>query len=348
MLGKTWRDITHPEDLAAELERYGSLVRGELPNYSREKRCVGKDGSLVWIDLAASLQRDPAGRPAYVIAIVQDISERKRLQEQLQEAKESAEASHDRMTGILESITDAFFSLDLEWRFTYINAQAEVLLRRSRDELLGRILWEEFPEVIGSTFERTHHEALATGRAVTCEEFYPPFECWFESRTYLLADGLSVYFRDVTERRRAEDALRLANDRLHSPCRARTSASGKSNHRTARSRIDAKCISISSNNWATTLPGIRPIPRSWRTSCIPTTRSVSIAPCGPSMPRNPGITPSSSGCGTRTVSYRRLLSRGTAICDERGRLVRGTGTSIDITDLKRAAGGTARERTVVP
>ena len=77
-------------------------------------------------------------------------------------------------------------------------------MRRSREDLLGRVLWDEFPEAAGSTFDRMYHEALANGRAVTFEEYYPPLETWFEVRAYPSADGLSVYFRDVTERRQAD------------------------------------------------------------------------------------------------------------------------------------------------
>ena len=86
LLGKTWQDIRLPEERADELDRYASLLRGERPNYPLERRCVGKDGSLVWISLAVSLRRDAAGTPAYVIAIVQDISERKRLEHALIQA----------------------------------------------------------------------------------------------------------------------------------------------------------------------------------------------------------------------------------------------------------------------
>ena len=86
LLQKTWQDITHPDDLAASLEQFLPLLRGEQPGYSLEKRLVRKDGSLVWIDLAVSLRRDAAGTPAYVIAILQDISERKRLEEELSQA----------------------------------------------------------------------------------------------------------------------------------------------------------------------------------------------------------------------------------------------------------------------
>ncbi len=77
------RKSTHPDDLAANLEQFLPLLRGEQPGYSLEKRLVRKDGSLVWIDQAVSLGRDAAGAPAYVIAIMQDISKRKRLEEEL-------------------------------------------------------------------------------------------------------------------------------------------------------------------------------------------------------------------------------------------------------------------------
>src|SRR5262249_35417109 len=86
LLQKTGQDITHPDDLAASLEQFRPLLRGEQPSYSLEKRLVRKDGSPVWIDQAVSLRRDTAGKPAYVIAILQDISERKRLEEELSQA----------------------------------------------------------------------------------------------------------------------------------------------------------------------------------------------------------------------------------------------------------------------
>ncbi len=94
LLERTFCDITHPDDLAAELERYTALMRGELPSYTLEKRYLRKDGSLIWIDLSMSLQRDAAGQPAYAIAIFQDISHRRRLEEETRLARETAEAAN--------------------------------------------------------------------------------------------------------------------------------------------------------------------------------------------------------------------------------------------------------------
>ena len=94
LLTRTWQDITYPDDVAASLGQYSPLMRGESLSFSLEKRYLRKDRSLVWVDVSVSLQRDAAGLPAYAIAMVQDISERKRLEDELRQAKEGAEAAN--------------------------------------------------------------------------------------------------------------------------------------------------------------------------------------------------------------------------------------------------------------
>ncbi len=101
---------------------------------------------------------------------------------------------------ILESISDAFFALDSQWCFTYVNANAEWLLRRSREELLDRVIWDEFPEAVGSTFYRSYQAAMETGETYFFTEFYPPLDTWFDVRAYPFEGGLSVYFTDATQR----------------------------------------------------------------------------------------------------------------------------------------------------
>lgn len=115
---------------------------------------------------------------------------------------------------ILESITDAFFALDQQWRFTYVNSEAERVLQRPRDELLGQNVWEEFPEAVGSTFYTEYHRAVAEQITVEFEEYYPPLETWVEVKAYPSEAGLVVYFRDTNRRKRAEEELRKSEERL--------------------------------------------------------------------------------------------------------------------------------------
>ncbi|MBI4492855.1 MAG: PAS domain S-box protein [Chloroflexi bacterium] len=157
------------------------------------------------------------GQVEYAVVVGRDITERKQAEEeriklaQEQAARAEAEAAQRRINNILESITDAFFALDREWRFTYVNREAERLLRKKRDELLGKNVWEEFPDALDSTFYTQYHTVASEQVPVVFEAFYPPYAIWVEVHAYPSEDGLSVYFHDITGRKRAEEATaRLA------------------------------------------------------------------------------------------------------------------------------------------
>lgn len=112
-----------------------------------------------------------------------------------------------RLVEILETVADGFFAIDREWRYTYVNRRAEEFVKRSRDELLGRTVWEMFPALVGSTWEREYRRAMAHQVAVHFEEYYPPLDAWFETHAYPSPAGLTIYITDVTTRRRAEQDL---------------------------------------------------------------------------------------------------------------------------------------------
>ena len=115
---------------------------------------------------------------------------------------------------ILESITDGFIALDHNWRFTYINARAEHLLSRSRVELLGKNHWEEYSGTIGTIVENEYRRAVAEQVTVEFENYSKRWHRWLEFKAYPSAHGLSVYFRDITDRKRAEEASRRSEQEL--------------------------------------------------------------------------------------------------------------------------------------
>jgi two-component system, sporulation sensor kinase A len=100
----------------------------------------------------------------------------------------------------LEESSDAFFSVDLHWNFTYLNKKAASLIMRDREALVGRSLWEEFPEAMGTAFHELYHQALREQIIIEFEEYYPtPLDCWYEVKAVPSKRGLNVYFRDITE-----------------------------------------------------------------------------------------------------------------------------------------------------
>lgn len=113
---------------------------------------------------------------------------------------------------VLESITDAFFGLDGEWRFAYLNREAQRLL--GRDDLVGKNLWDEFAPALGSTFDTEYRRARREQTSVHFESFYPPLGTWFEVRAYPLTDGLAVYFQSINERKRTERDLQRRESEL--------------------------------------------------------------------------------------------------------------------------------------
>ncbi len=124
---------------------------------------------------------------------------------------------------ILESISDAFFSLDRDWRFTYVNSQATRVLNLSKSELIGKSIWEAFPEAVGTVFEQEYRRAVVEQVTVSFESFYPPLDAWFAVRAYAIDSGLAVYFQDVTEQK-AEQANLLQQQQTSQRRRAEIEA----------------------------------------------------------------------------------------------------------------------------
>ena len=116
---------------------------------------------------------------------------------------------------VLESMTDGFMALDCEWRITYVNAAAEQINGRTRESFLGRTIWEAFPDLPATIVELEFRRAMANRVPVKFENFYAPYGRWYEMDIYPIKDGgIAVYGRDITERKRVEEALRQAREEL--------------------------------------------------------------------------------------------------------------------------------------
>jgi PAS domain S-box-containing protein len=116
----------------------------------------------------------------------------------------------DEAESILESITDGFLALDRDWRISYMNAAAERISGRPREEILGHLYWELFPVTVGTHLEQEFRKAVAGQMSAQFEYHYEPWGRWFEVKAYPSRDGgLAVYFRDVTERKHGLQMERL-------------------------------------------------------------------------------------------------------------------------------------------
>ncbi|MDP2211767.1 MAG: PAS domain S-box protein [Candidatus Aquicultor sp.] len=145
--------------------------------------------------------RDADGVILGAVGVFQDITLRKQSADDVRESRQQ-------VIDILNSISDAFFALDNSWRFTYLNKKAEKLLRKKKENLLFRNIWDEFPEGVDSTFSKEYERAKLENVPVSFEEYYPPLEIWLKVDAYPYKNGLSVFFSDITEQRRIAQELR--------------------------------------------------------------------------------------------------------------------------------------------
>ncbi|HEY9661339.1 MAG TPA: GAF domain-containing protein, partial [Allocoleopsis sp.] len=139
--------------------------------------------------------------------------ENARLLKHQEELNESLQQERRQISRILERITDGFIAVNRQWEIIYVNQQAEQQLGKTSQELIGSSLWDTYPTSVRSTYYRRYHEAIASGRPVLFEEFYPPRKRWFEVSAYPDQEGLSIFARDITERKQMEE--KLVHDTLH-------------------------------------------------------------------------------------------------------------------------------------
>jgi len=189
-----FNDAVHP----ADSDRVDQAIRRALDtlgSYEAEYRILLPDGRTRWVQARGHALGGPDGTAERLVGVAYDTT-----------------AVHDgeaRTSRVLEAMPTGYLSMDRDWRFTVVNGAAEQLLGRTRDQLLGRSVFEAFPDTVGSEFEQAYRAAVGTGEPQTVEAHYPaPLDAWYEVLCWPSPDGLSLFFTDTTQRtltdRRAE------------------------------------------------------------------------------------------------------------------------------------------------
>jgi len=192
-------DSVHPDDR----DRVGAALDDAIAccgEYAAEYRVVRPDGAVRWVAARGHAVAGPGGLAVKVVGAAYDTT--------------AVRENESRVARTLDVMPTAFFHLDLDWRFTYANPEARRLLGGIGTDVVDHVVWELFPAAVGTEFERHYRGAVATGEPAAFEAYYPPpLDRWFEVRCWPTPDGLSVYFIDVTERRKAQDVLQEATRR---------------------------------------------------------------------------------------------------------------------------------------
>ncbi|MFP9190969.1 PAS domain-containing sensor histidine kinase [Natronosalvus vescus] len=165
---------------------------------------VRRDGSQFWANVTISAIRDDDGELQGFAKVTRDMTERREYERELERRKREAERELDE---VFHRVSDAFYALDEEWRYTFVNERAQTLLGRSEEELLGEVAWEIFPEAVDTNLYEQYHEAMTSQQPVSFERYSDPLGIWASVTVYPSETGVSVYFQDITERKAREREL---------------------------------------------------------------------------------------------------------------------------------------------
>lgn len=193
LLPNGWMDRVHPDDGAATRAAWMRAIQGLGP-YETQFRLRRHDGVYRWHISRAAYVPDSVTEAGRWYGSAVDIDDQMRLQHE-------ARSLADRLSATMESVGDAILALDGQWRAVFINRHGELLLNTRREELLGEYIWSKFPEAVGSTFEKQYRRCVEQQVAVRFEEYFEPLQKHFEINAYPAQDGLTIYFRDITQQR---------------------------------------------------------------------------------------------------------------------------------------------------
>ncbi|MBN1206689.1 MAG: PAS domain-containing protein [Myxococcaceae bacterium] len=194
LVGRRLHEVPPELGLAGQFEAFHQVVEtGEPCQQMFPHACDGFDG---WLQATVARFRDG------VLVRLRDITTARRAETGLRETR-------DRLVELLEHLPEGFFSVDAQWRYTYINRNALLLTGKPREKLFGRGMWDACPELLGSIAEREYRRVMAERVSTVFEFEYVP-GVWGEAHAYPSGTGIAVFFRDITEKKKVElerDAL---------------------------------------------------------------------------------------------------------------------------------------------
>jgi PAS domain S-box-containing protein len=196
ILGRTIADFTLPQKHSDSREGWRQFLKAGQVSGEIELRCA--DGSQIIVEYQAKANFIPGQH----LSVLRDVTERKKAENALNE-------SNRQVISTLESISDAVLAFDRDWNFTYANPQSEPILGKPPHEVFGKNLWEEYPGAAGTEFETAYLKAAREAVPVHFQGIFNRTGKWMEVHVYPSEVGITVYLRDISDRKRAEENLRF-------------------------------------------------------------------------------------------------------------------------------------------
>ncbi len=319
-----WTNNIHPDDRDLVISEIEKAISGTAINWLMEYRFQRADKTYADVIDKGFFIRDGQGKATRMVGSLQDITSRKQAERKLREA-------YEERNNILESIGDAFFAIDNKWMVTYWNHMAGKMFGKSTHEIVGKNLWEE--NIFGNNvvyrehFQKAFDETSAQYFEINMDEGNTSFEV----SVFPSMNGLSVYFKDVTERKEAIEKLRISNERFERVAEAANDAIWDLDLIENRLYLGKGFEKLRGENYQEFLPGDQ-----WLDHIHPDDRELIESKLKNALAdKNTSIIEGEYRYLTQSGSHLYILARASIIRDENGSVTRLVGAFSDMTQRKQ-------------
>jgi PAS domain S-box-containing protein len=303
-------------------ENFEKAFRGESVEYELHHTMPGVPE---WVLVTIRPVMDEAGSITGACVVTKDITVRKETELQLRE-------SELKIRSLVERFSDGFITLDKNFCFTYVNSRIGELVQRDPQSLIGKNIWEEFPDAVGSITYKAFQRAMLEMQYVSCTDYYAPLDLWHESHMYPSVEGLSVFVRDITNRKKAEEELQQAITRFELISRTTNDAIWE---------WDLETGKLWSNEPHQQLYGLTkadpvPVSQDWQGRIHPDDRSRILQAQDNALASGTNVFITEYRFLVHDKGYRDIYDRCYIVRNKEGKAIRMMGSMMEITERKRA------------
>ncbi len=202
----TWQDLMHPDDVADVEQQIAAAIARNEP-FSVSYRILHRSGDIRWVKEQGQAVLGPGNEGLFLEGMITDVSEQHSLRQVSADSQLAAATNAARLARVLESTTDCVFSVDRDWRFTYFNGRARAEICAGR-HLEGTHILEAFPLLAETPFWEIYQRVMRDKQPRQVEAFMPGIAHWYEAHAAPIDDGITVFFRNIDDRKRTEEALK--------------------------------------------------------------------------------------------------------------------------------------------
>ena len=335
VIGKYAPDVTGSRWTPKETAKIGEsiLQRGSLIlealNYNKKGEAIQCLGSV-------SPLKNEQGEATGYVAVVRDITERKKAEQMLKGFNEELSRQVEEKTllikSVLERISDGFYSLNEDWCLTYINSTAARIMSCDENEVIGKNIWEEYPEAKDHSIYKTFTTAFQRQAYEQVEIFYPPFNKWFMVQVYPSPSGVSVFFRDITEIKKTETDIRQTNERFEMISKTTNDAIWEWNLETGQMWVNETHQQLYGLTMADPVPDVK----QWQERLHPDERAFLIKKQEEALASDTNIFITEYRFRTQTGDYKNIYDRCYIVRNAEGKATRLLGSMMDVTEQKKA------------